>query len=213
MGHLERMAELRKRKKLTQGQLAEQLGVEQPTVQRWESGKREPDLGQLKALAGALGVEPSELLDTSAVPTGPKIFVKGVVAAGRWAEAIEPPEGEWETFTGRSDVTAKLEHRFGLKVVGDSMNEIYPEGTILDCVSLFGHAEAHAGRNVIIIRQRELDHCFEATCKELVDIEGALWARPRSYNPAHQAFRLDSPGEGILEVRVCALVVGSYRPE
>ena len=38
MGYLDRLAALRKIKGLTQAQLAERLGVEQPTYQRWEKG-------------------------------------------------------------------------------------------------------------------------------------------------------------------------------
>lgn len=72
MGHLDQLNVLRKRRGLTQAQLAEQLGVEQPTVQRWEKGKREPDLTQLMKIAFILGVEPAALIDPSiAVSIGP----------------------------------------------------------------------------------------------------------------------------------------------
>lgn len=46
MGYLDRLSELRRLKGLTQTALAEKIGVEQPTVQRWEAGKREPDFAQ-----------------------------------------------------------------------------------------------------------------------------------------------------------------------
>lgn len=52
---------LRKRASLTQTALAEKVGVEQPTVQRWEAGKQKPDLIDLDKLAVALGVHPGEL--------------------------------------------------------------------------------------------------------------------------------------------------------
>ena len=55
----------RKRLNLTQDQLAEAMGVEQPTVQRWENGKRAPDESQIPALAQALQVEPADLMDAS----------------------------------------------------------------------------------------------------------------------------------------------------
>lgn len=61
MGYLDRIAVIRKRKKLTQAGLAEKLGVEQPTVQRWEKGAREPEFGQLFALANVLGVRVGDL--------------------------------------------------------------------------------------------------------------------------------------------------------
>lgn len=213
VGYLERMAALRKKRGFTQASLAERMGVEQPTIQRWETGKREPDLGQLLALAEALDVDPSALIDpTVAAPIGPRLFVKGEVAAGVWRQAVEPPEDEWQTFTGRSDVTAKTEHRFGLRIVGDSMSEIYPHGTIVECVSLFGNAEAMPGKRVVVVRQNE-DHQFEATVKELVEQAGELWLVPRSHNPAHRPWKLTEPEPGIIETRIAAVVVASVRPE
>jgi transcriptional regulator with XRE-family HTH domain len=88
MGYSDRIAALRKKQGLTQARLAEMVGVEQPTVQRWETGKREPDFEALTNLADALGVEPGAFFDPNiAVPTGPKLFVKGEVQAGAWREA------------------------------------------------------------------------------------------------------------------------------
>lgn len=193
------------------------LGATQSTVSRWERGaKPEPDM--LVAIAQQLGVSVEQLMNSDSLVSdvraiGPTLYVKGTVAAGLWREAFEEHPDEWETFTGRADVSASNEHRFGLRVSGDSMDEIYPSGTIVECVSVFGHIEAHIGRRVIIIRKRLSDQCYEATVKELVDIEGVLWARPRSSNPAHQAFRLDQPQQDIEEVRIVAVVVSSIRPE
>src|SRR6478735_419040 len=82
MGHLQGLAALRKRLKLTQADVAEMLGVGQPTYQRWETGKREPDLEQFVSLALTLRVKPSALIDqNTAVPLGPRLHVKGEVAA------------------------------------------------------------------------------------------------------------------------------------
>lgn len=213
MGHLDQLAALRKKRGLTQAALAEKLGVEQPTIQRWEKGKREPELAQLVALAAALGVEPGSLLaGATIVPIGPRLCVKGEVAAGVWRSAVEMPEDEWQSFTGRADVNADVKHRFGLRVVGDSMDEVYPPGTIIECVSLFGRAEASPGKRVVVIR-RDTDDQYEATVKELVERDGDLWLVPRSSNPAHRPFKLGDPEPGIIETRIAAVVVASVRPE
>jgi transcriptional regulator with XRE-family HTH domain len=209
MGYLDRLSRLRKAKGFTQSTLAEVLGVEQPTVQRWESGKREPSLSQLFELARVLDVEPGNLIgDTTAQPLGPRLFMKGVVAAGVWREAMELPEGDWTTFTGRAGVAADDQHRFGLRVEGDSMNEVYPEGTILECVSVFGHVEIKPGRRVIALRE-DGQGLVEATVKELVASEDGLWLVPKSTNPAHQPFRLSDDDS----IRIAAVVVASVRPE
>jgi transcriptional regulator with XRE-family HTH domain len=213
MGYLDNLVQWRKRRGLSQAQLAEIVGVEQPTIQRWERGTRMPDLESLDALAKALGVTPGTLLDGDALMSvGPLLFVKGEVAAGVWRAAAEWPESDWQTFTGRSDVNAKVEHRFGLRVVGDSMDMLYPQGSIVECVSVFGNVEALPGRRVVIVRKNDRLE-YEATVKELVERDGELWAVPRSTNPAHMPFRLDEPEGGILETRIVAVVVASIRPE
>jgi transcriptional regulator with XRE-family HTH domain len=213
MGYSDNIAALRKKLGLTQAQLAESVGVEQPTVQRWESGKREPDFDTLTTLAQALGVDPADFFDPSIiVPIGPKLFVKGNVQAGQWNEAFELPEEEWREFYGRPDVTANMEHRFGLRVIGDSMNMKYPHGSIVECVSLFGRAEAVPGKRVVVLRERE-DHKFEATIKKLVEQDGELWLVPESTNPAFRPIRLTEPEEGILETRIVAIVVRAVLDE
>lgn len=134
------------------------------------------------------------------------------VAAGVWRAAMELPQDEWQTFTGRADISAKPEHRFGLRVVGDSMSEVYPPGTIVECVSVFGHVEAMPGKRVVVVRSNDDGEC-EATVKELVEQDGELWLVPRSHNPAHRPIRLMEPEPGIVETRIAAVVVGSFRPE
>lgn len=207
VGYGDNIVKLRKGQKLTQQQLADMVGVEQPTIQRWEKNKREPDYEALTSLAEALGVEPGAFFaEDVAVPVGPRLYVKGEVHAGHWVEAYEWPEDEWKTFNGRADVHAKLEHRFGLRVIGDSMNRKYPAGSIVECISVFGHAEAMPGRRVVIVRRRD-DMLYEATVKLLVEQDGELWAVPESHNPAFQSFKLSEPEPGIVEQRIAAVVV------
>jgi transcriptional regulator with XRE-family HTH domain len=213
VGYLEQLKALRMQRGWSQAKLAEIIGVEQPTIQRWESGSRTPDLESLDALARALGVTPGSLLDGDApVSIGPTLFIKGEVAAGVWRAAAEWPESDWQTFTGRSDVRAELKHRFGLRVVRDSMDLLYPPGSIIECVSVFGHAEALPGRRVVILRKNDRQE-YEATVKELVEQDGELWAVPRSTNPAHRPFKVTEEEPGILETRIVAIVVASIRPE
>lgn len=214
VGYLSHLKAIRKQRGMTQAEVAERAGVEQPTYQRWETGKREPEsLAQLFSLANALGVEPGALIDPSAaVPIGPRLFVKGEVAAGTWKPAVEWPEPDWQAFNGRADVTADKEFHFGLRVAGDSMDMVYPPGTIVECVSLFGGAEALPGKRVILLREDE-HGLFEATVKELVERDDGLWLVPRSYNPAHRPFRIDELEPGIVGQRITAVVVASVRPE
>lgn len=53
---------LREKKKLTQAQLAETLGVSDKAISKWETGRGLPDITLLEPLAGALQVSVPELL-------------------------------------------------------------------------------------------------------------------------------------------------------
>ena len=53
---------LREKKTYTQKQLADQVGVSDKAVSKWETGKGLPDITLLEPLARALGVSVAELL-------------------------------------------------------------------------------------------------------------------------------------------------------
>lgn len=55
------IAQCRKTKNITQAQLAEQLGVSNKSVSRWETGKTMPDLSLYEPLCKALDIHVSEL--------------------------------------------------------------------------------------------------------------------------------------------------------
>ena len=56
------IAECRKKKKLTQSELAESLGVTDRSVSNWENGKNMPDLSLFKPLCAKLDITINELL-------------------------------------------------------------------------------------------------------------------------------------------------------
>lgn len=57
----EKIRALREAKGLSQNDLAEALGIDQSAVSKWESGKAEPTLFNVRRLANILGVEPGAL--------------------------------------------------------------------------------------------------------------------------------------------------------
>jgi transcriptional regulator with XRE-family HTH domain len=57
------LKELRKEKKLTQEQLAEQFNVSDRTVSRWETGANMPDLSILIEIADFYNVDIREIID------------------------------------------------------------------------------------------------------------------------------------------------------
>lgn len=66
------------------------------------------------------------------------------------------------------------------------MNEVYPSGTIIECIAFKGDEAIDNGKRVVVQRQRESLE-FETTVKEyLRDKEGIEWLVPRSTNPSFQ---------------------------
>ena len=61
-----KIADLRKKKGLTQAQLAEMLNISNKTISRWETGEGYPEVTLLSPLAKALGITVDELLAESA---------------------------------------------------------------------------------------------------------------------------------------------------
>ncbi len=59
--------QLREQKKMTQSELATELGVSDKTVSKWETGKGYPDITLLEPIARALGVSIAELLSGNTV--------------------------------------------------------------------------------------------------------------------------------------------------
>jgi transcriptional regulator with XRE-family HTH domain len=84
MVRLTRLRDVRQRRALTQQQLAERAGVNRVTIARIESGKDEPFPTTVRKVADALGVEPSDLMDTGAsVPArGPSVAAGNGAAHG-----------------------------------------------------------------------------------------------------------------------------------
>lgn len=202
------------RKRVKPTTLSAKVGDSPTLVHDLMSKSKDAKLSTIYRLASALGVAPSDLIsgDIDAISAGPNLWIKGEVAAGHWCEAIEWPQSDWMPLTGSTAIQADPAKRFFLRVRGDSMNLVYPEGSFIECVSVYDRVTIEPGKRVVVVRRRE-DQMLEATVKELVEIDGALWLVPRSTNPTHQAYRLDSPGEGIEEVVVLAVVVSSVRPE
>ncbi|MDO5569708.1 MAG: helix-turn-helix transcriptional regulator [bacterium] len=63
------IAECRKRKKLTQEQLAEKLGITYKAVSKWECGKGLPDVSTMKELCEILNISLNELFSGELLDT------------------------------------------------------------------------------------------------------------------------------------------------
>jgi transcriptional regulator with XRE-family HTH domain len=201
---------------ISQTQFAEMLGVTQATVSRWEKGSM-PEAPMLARIAEQMGNTVKDLIgiDFNLLShAGPRLFVKGAVAAGVWREALQWDQEDWTPYTGGSHIIAAEEDRFGLVVEGESMNQLYPPGTVLDCVSTLRSGTIPlSGQRVIVVR-RKFTGEIEATVKEYIRDGEQEWLVPRSFNPAFQTpIDMSNPASDIEETAIIAIVRGAYRPE
>lgn len=98
------LIQLRKQHRLTQEELAEQVGVTRQAVAKWESGDTVPDFEKCRILAGVFGVslddlanyEPEAHLGLQIPPKGKHIF--GVVTVGEKGQIVIPAKAR-KTFS------------------------------------------------------------------------------------------------------------------
>lgn len=198
---------------------AEAMGIPVATYIQHENGARGYPTDKAQRYARFFRVRPEWLIygtsNFDKLPMlGPTLYVIGEVQAGVFKTAWQRDQDDWEAFTGVPDLIAPANDLFGLKVVGDSMNLIYPEGTILECCRYHGTEVIPTGKRVIVQRFC-MDGRVEATVKELArDEHGNEWLVPRSSNPGYMPFRGDvAESPDIVRVEIVAIVVASIRRE
>lgn len=194
----ERIKAARQHAQLTQKALAQQVGVEQPVISQLETGKNLQS-AHLPKIAHACGVSAiwlSEALGPmlpERATSAPQANVASTeqptltfrypviswVAAGAWAEAVEPfPPGFSDRYE-LSEYDAKGT-AFWLEVKGDSMTapvgQSIAEGTL---ILVDTEADAQHGKLVIA----KLADSNEATFKKLVEDGGRRYLKP--LNPAY----------------------------
>lgn len=94
IGH--RVKECRELKRLSQGELARRVGVTQPSISDWETGKSEPSVDNLRILAVELNV----WFEWLATGRGPRDYIPGTKEASeeyRIEIAVPPDEQNLQT--------------------------------------------------------------------------------------------------------------------
>jgi transcriptional regulator with XRE-family HTH domain len=222
-----RIRELRSAgKNVTQGSLADAIGVEQPRISEIIAGRRTVRAAEARSMAAYLELPESVVLarlegdvevDTPANQWVPlkHIMVVGAVQAGVYGEALEWPDQDWYPAPIGAFPSYERYMQRGLLVRGESMNELYPDGSIVACVKYIDLGrDPIPGERVVVMRA--IDGFYEATLKEIRQApDGTWWLWPRSTHPSfQQPWQLtDDEGEWNENLRVVAKVVGCYRPE
>lgn len=125
--------------------------------------------------ASALNVEPGEfLLAGAASEAVEEISVIGVVQAGAWRERAQWDVDEWYPIEVEPSPIPGVE-RFGLEVVGYSMEKEIPPGSILECMRVFDNGDLQPVDGDYVVVERRRSSLVETTCKRLEICEGGIF--------------------------------------
>lgn len=157
---MKNLALLRKKKGLTQMQLAKLIGVSTSTVAMWETGQRKPDYHTIVRLCDFFAVEFEELLGIEkAAPVEREdiaVPVLGYVRAGQPNTAQQEIIG-YELI---NEDLARSGEIFALTIKGDSMEPKMSNG---DRVIVRRQSTAESGQTVVALVGKE-----EATVKKVL---------------------------------------------
>ena len=163
-----KIAEARIAKGWTQKDLAKKIGTTQQQIARYESGDTDVKSSVLVKMSNAMGVTISYLLgmENAALPNNSTIDVPlyGRIAAGEPIEMVEVEDSQPVPIK----VHEKFPDAFLLRVEGDSMNRILPNGSYAlidpaqkEPISGKPYAVCVNGFDATIKRVRRLNNGFE----------------------------------------------------
>lgn len=160
---------------------------------------RKPSFDAVAGIANALGMDVSEFTSLPSARNAP-IYIKviGAVEAGAWREQCAwPDDQQYEVRALQTDYPEL--QRFGLVVVGYSMDKLFAPGVVLDCLRLpfSGESPIIPTPGQIVIAQHNRGDLCEMTCKRLGrDPDGQWFLMPESTRPEHQErIPIGSPDE------------------
>lgn len=149
------------------------------------------------------GVVPAEV-EVAGLP------IMGNIQAGHWLEtSFIDTEGEPEMLPVARDSRFPRARQYALRVIGDSMDIDYPDGSYVTCVDFAESGLAiKVGMIVHVERQRSHGQMVEITLKEVSSKGGAFLLIPRSSNPIHQPIKFTGREDDVI---VRGVVTGGWR--
>jgi SOS-response transcriptional repressor LexA len=201
---------------------ARAFGWKEAAYRHHENGTRTFGADAATKYGRAFKVKPGWLLGLDNVDGGPplrfqqedRLVVNGSVEAGVWRASEAWDDDRTFVIEGiPSPVVGAT--RFGLVVVGRSMDEHYEPDTVLDCVSIFDLGiEPQTGDHVICECIRA-DGLRELTVKEYREEGGRYWLVPKSTRPEFKPVEYAGPNsehDDDSEIRVIGFVIAAYPP-
>lgn len=180
---------------------AEAMAINEKTYGAYERGRNEPSYEDMRMFCRRFKVSPSWVVFGDGDPTGkgtsriPIVRVSGFLEAGNWRESIDLP------FDFQKEVPVPLEIDiddrlvYAAEVRGDSMNRLYPDGTILIL-----ERRIDGPRDVIPGRHYHVERCDTHGMREhtikMADVasDGSIWLVPQSSDPRFTSFPAEEAG-------------------
>lgn len=195
-----KIAEARIAKGWSQQELADRMETTQQTIQRYESGARDIKSSVLIKLSAVLDVTISYLLglENASIPNNSTVDVPsyGAIAAGTPIEMVEVKDSQ--------PVPVKVHERFPkaflLKVEGESMNRILPNGSyaLIDPAQ----KEPISGKPYAVCVNG-----YDATIKRVVKLSNGFELTPDSTDPTFRPTVYDFNEPGTDPVTIIGRVV------
>lgn len=212
---VERIERLVAERGLKASSAAVKAGLSNSYIRDLKRRGNKPNTAALSKLAAALGVDVTYLLHGE-YPTpisDAGIPVVGDIQAGNFRdrEYLDEDEENERIPVSRDERFAHAKH-YALKVRGDSMNELFQDGSYVICVNLLDAGfdlEKAVGKIAHIERRIAGTEFVETTLKEIVHTKNGFVLVPKSTNQKHLPIRVD--GDEETEIAVKGIVIGTYR--
>lgn len=200
------LKDLLKKNNLTQVYVAQRLGITQGALSLYLNGKRKISTQFLDRFCTTFDIDISEIYPQSKNDLG-QIYIIGDVQAGYFKSLEESCSPSPLPICGQKDKKLPL---FALRVKGDSMDKLYPDGSFLICCPLNAFPEKLSTGHKVICQRLHKDGKVEATVKEYTENKFGIFLIPHSTNPLYTPLKLEQSDTTII---INAVVVGSYHPE
>lgn len=194
---------------LSQQALADLVGTSQPQIKRLEDGARKLTKEWAERLAPSLHTSAEVLMfGDSAGFEG--MAVLGIIEAGQFRDiSLLDQDEDRETIAVARDNRFPHAEQYALKVSGDSMDEIFPDGCYVTCAT-WADVGMEIRVGIMVHVERSIGSLVETTLKE-VGLNGRGFVLlPRSRNAKHKPIPLE--GADGVEVTVRGLVTGKWEP-
>lgn len=199
-----RLKEMRERAGMTQQELSERLGITQQSVYYYEKGSRDIKASMLISMASALGCTVSELLGIDSVSGNPiteqssmrNVPLLGSIAAGTPIEmrAVD------NSFPVPARIMEQHPHAFLLRVDGESMNRVLPNGSYA-LVDPCDDVESNGKPYAVCVNG------YDATIKRVRRLSNGFELAPDSTDPTFRSVVYDYGIEGTETITVIGRVV------